>query len=169
MGIPPLKHVIDGNATSQNAFTTQVVQIAVGTINPNSYTTPAQVRNGSLIRKITLQFDYIDQQVSALDTMDWYIWFNIGGAQARPDPVGTNPSVLKNQIFHQDGALSMQLQATAVSTYVPWVNKWRLEIAVPRAFQQVNENDTIELVYRTTQNAGVSNFKWKIIYKEIFP
>lgn len=174
MAIPPLKHVIDGNNIAAAINTTQVVQIAVGTVNPNSYTTQAQCRNGSLIKKLTIQLDIVSTTPSAtvanaINTIDWYVWFNIGGAQARPNPNAVNSSVLKNQIFHQDGTLVCNYIATSVGGIPVWKNSWRIEINVPKSLQQLNENDVIELCYIGSDTAASAGVKYRIIYKEIFP
>lgn len=169
MAIPPLKHVIDQVVMGANMSTVQNFPIAQGTVNPNSYTTAYQVRNGSIIRTITLELDYQDGVVNASNTFDWYIWFNIGGAQARPNPNSVNISVIKNQIFHQDGALYKIGFSTGVGLYPVDTKKWRLVIQVPRSFQQVNENDTIEFVYINSNNNATADLKAKVIYKEIFP
>lgn len=168
MGIPPLKHVIDQQVVQANMFTTQNFPIAQGTINPNSYTTAYQVRNGSIISQIIVELDFLDQ-TAGVNFFDWYVWFNIGGTQARPNPNSVNVSVIKNQIFHQDGALWANISATAVGYLPIWTGKWRIVIDVPKAWRQVNENDTIEFVYITSTNTASSSLKAKIIYKEIFP
>lgn len=170
MPIPPLKHIVEVVDTNANrSVTPLVVQIAVGTVNPNSYTTQAQCRNGSLIKKLTIQLDVVDAAVNNVGTIDWYVWFNIGGVQTRVFPNVLNASVTKNQVFHQDGALVVSNQVTAVGIVVPWVNKWRIEINVPRSLQQVNENDTIELVMGTNVGSATTSTKCRVIYKEIFP
>lgn len=145
-------------------------QIAIGTINPNSYVTPQQVRNGSKITKLSLQIDYIDDSiVSENSTVDWYVWFNIGGTQARPNPAAINSSVIKNQVFHQDGTMTDALIFSNAGYGQPWKNSWRLEVNVPRSLQQINESDTIEFVIQGGPNTAHSNIKFRCIYKEIFP
>lgn len=172
VAIPPLKHVVDQVVTNANisaAF--QVFPICVGTINPNSYATATQCRNGSLVKKLTLQIDVVDLNGSggAPNEIDWYIWFNIGGVQARVNPNLINGSVTKNQIFHQDGAMICMNIITAVGIEVPWVHKWRVEIMIPRSLQQINENDAIEAVFSSSVNAATTSIKFRAIYKEIFP
>lgn len=171
MTMPPLKHIIDNNNGLVNISSTpNVTTIAVGTINPNSYSTPSQVRNGSLVKKLTVQLDIIDTNPSSIEYIDWYLWFNIGGTQSRPFPdLTVDTSNLRNQIFHQDGTACYFGQATAASYVVPWKNSWRLEVNVPRAWQQLNENDKIELVVGGGANVAGILIKVKVIYKEIFP
>lgn len=171
MPIPPLKHIVETVDTGANrSVTPLVVQLAVGTVNPNSYTTQAQCRNGSLIKKLNIQLDVIDSgEPGSAGTIDWYVWFNIGGVQSRVFPNLTNASVTKNQIFHQEGALVQNANMTAVGAYVPWKNSWRIELNVPKSLQQVNENDVIELVLGTNINSATTSTKVRVIYKEIFP
>lgn len=170
MVMPPLKHIVDTQLSLGNiSVTLQVVQIAVGTVNPNSYTTQAQVRHGSLVKKLTIQLDIVDLSQGTVDFYDWYVWFNIGGVQARANPNNLNPSVTKNQVFHQDGCLDVKTNLSATGVYVPWIHKWRIEISIPPAFQRVNENDVIELVVQGGPNTNSTSLKARVIYKEIFP
>lgn len=169
--MPPLKHIIDNNNGLVNISSTpNVTTIAVGTINPNSYSTPSQVRNGSLIKKLTIQLDIIDANTNSIEYIDWYVWFNIGGTQARPFPDSTvDTNNLRNQIFHQDGMLAYNASVTAAG-YIPiWKNSWRVELNVPASWQQLNENDKIELVIGGGANTTEIAIKVKVIYKEIFP
>lgn len=145
-----------------------VYQIAIGTVNPNSYTVPQQVRNGSKIVKLNIEVDFVDVAIT-VGTFDAYVWFNIGGTQARPVPGAANPAVIKNQIMHQIGCLTQLFQSTAVGIASPWMHKFRLEINVPRSLQQINENDTIEFVFQTSIAAATSSVKFRCIYKEIYP
>lgn len=169
-GYPPIKHIIDSFQTGQNVFATPlVIPLAIGTVNPNSYSNPTQCRNGSIITKLTVQLDFMDSQFNSLDAYDWYIWFNIGGTQARPQANLVNSSTLKNQVFHQDGFIVFNPQATAVGSTALWKNSYRLDLNIPRGLQQLNENDTIEIVILGGPNAGSLMVKAKVIYKEIFP
>lgn len=169
-GYPPIKHVIDRQSGPDNiSATPKVIAFAVGTVNPNSYSNDTQCRNGSIITNAILQIDIIDQQLNSLDFIDWYVWFNIGGTQTRPQANLVNSSTLKNQVFHQDGGLFVSLQATAVGSTVPWKGSWRLPLKIPKALQQLNENDTLELVIQGGPNSSSVTTKVKIIYKEIFP
>lgn len=171
--MPPLKHVIDnifvGTNSSYAGGAANVTQIAIGTINPNSYTTQQQVRNGSIIKKITLQIDLMSTNTNSIDIFDWFVWFNIGGTQPRPTANLVNPSVIKNQVFHQDGCMFTVQVTSAVGVWTPRVSSWRVEINIPRSLQQINENDVIELVQQGGANASNTHMKVKVIYKEIFP
>lgn len=166
----PIKHVIDRTYGPINVSATpQVIAFAVGTVNPNSYSNDTQVRNGCLISKVTIELDLIDTQTNSLDFYDWYVWFNIGGVQSRPQANLVNSSTLKNQVFHQDGCLVYNAQSTASGFYIPWKNSWRIELSIPRGFQQINENDALEIVIFGGPNATSLIVKAKVIYKEIFP
>lgn len=173
MGYPPLKHVVDNIFVSQNSSyaggAPLVTQIAIGTVNPNSYTTQQQVRNGSLIKKLTLQVDLIDHNVNTVDIYDWFVWFNIGGNQPRPTANLVNTSPIKNQVFHQDGAMFLAEQITAAGVYMPRTASWRVEINLPRSLCQINENDVLEFVLQGGPNTTTTHMKVKVIYKEIFP
>lgn len=170
MAIPPLKHIIDQQVSGANISAgNQTFILAKGVVNPNSYTTATDCRNGSIITSMSIQLDITDQALNSIDFYDWYVWFNIGGAQSQPTPNSTNISVIKNQIFHQDGSLHLNNQLTAVGVYMPRIATWRLQIQIPRSFRQLNENDQIELVIRGGPNSTGTSIKLKVIYKEIFP
>lgn len=112
----------------------------------------------------------MDNNVNSIEYIDWYVWFNIGGTQSRPFPdVTVDTSNLRNQIFHQDGTIAFNTDATFVGFVPIWKNSWRLELNVPRAWQQLNENDKLELVIGGGANAANIYIKVKIIYKEIYP
>lgn len=169
--IPPLKHVINGYANNVNLSTTTIFDLAVGVLNPDSYTTAVNVRNGSIIRNLNVAIDWLTGDVPGTehDSFDWYIWFNVNGAQTVANPQTVNASHLKNQIFHQDGTISCVQEATAVGFSNANVSKWRLNIAVPRWAQQLNDGDKIQLVMITTKNATISDYRFQVIYKEVFP
>lgn len=166
-----MKHVVQVYATAQNLSAAgNGVTLAVGTENPDPYTNVTNVRNGSIIRQIILQIDWLKFENSQYhESYEWYVWFNINGAQTQPDPQSTNASHLKNQIFHQDGTICAVVQATAVGLLTPREHKWRVVINIPRAYQQLNVGDKIELVHRTVNATADSDYRIVAIYKEIFP
>lgn len=173
MGIPPLKHVLDDLFSIAAATSSvQIVTLAVGTINPNYYSNNNNVRNGSKITKINLLLDFTPYATVPTDAdvqmqYDWYVAFNINGAQVLPNPNAVGSSSLQSQVFHQDqGTFNFNGSNTnSMPSHVV-----RLTIDVPRTWQQLNENDTIEFRIQksvmATQQLGV---KLKCIYKEIFP
>lgn len=167
-----MKHIIQVYQNQQNISATgNGVTLAVGTENPDPYTNPTNVRNGSIIRQITLQIDVCESDYTATqhDTYEWYVWFNVNGAQTQPDAQSTNASHLKNQIIHQDGCIMEQIGYTAAGVVPIPVSKWRLVINVPRWAQQLNVGDKIELVHRTSVATAHVNYRIVAIYKEIFP
>lgn len=175
MGYPPLKHVLDDLFSIAPATTaTQVVTLAVGTINPNYIGTNNQVRNGSLVTKLTILLDIGPTANTPLDAdgslfYDWYIAFNIAGAQALPNPNAVGGSVLAPQVFHQDQGMFDFTNSGTVVSY-PAAHVIRVEVNVPKSWQRLNDTDTIEL--RFQKSAMISqtlNVKLKCIYKEIFP
>lgn len=173
MAQPPLKHVLDdllvipaGNVTDQ------VVILAKGTLNPTYYTNNNQVRNGSIITSMNILIDfYITDALNDADfalLYDWYIGFNINGAQTMPNPNSVGSTPLQSQIFHQDGGVFPL--TTASATAFPGVQLIRLNLKIPKMWHQVNENDQIELhVIKSIQASNKLNCKIKVIYKEIFP
>lgn len=169
--IPPHKHIVQVYQTAQNISAAgNGVTLAVGTLNPDPYTNVTNVRNGSIIRQIHLQIDVLWQDSAAHhDSYEWYVWFNINGAQTQPDPQSTNASHLKNQIIHQDGRITSNVVFSSVGIFEPRVSRWRLVINIPRWAQQLNDGDKIELVHRNAVNAAIVDYRIVAIYKEIYP
>lgn len=168
--IPPMKHIIMTQQNAVNLSTQGTYILAVGTENPDPYTNVTNVRNGSIIRQIILQIDFANTSTADnVDAIDWYVWFNINGAQTKPSNTNPNASHLKNQIFHQDGALLPVKNWTNVGFQYAPVAKWRVVINIPRTYQQINLGDTIELVMTSQINAANMSYKITAIYKEIYP
>lgn len=167
--IPPMKHVVEGFPIGDTGAAVKTIDIAVGTENPDPYTNPTNVRNGSLITAITCQIDFDATLVSTVG-FDWYVWFNIAGAQAVVNPAGgVNISKTKNQIFHQDGGIQDTIADTAAAITNVGIMKWRLTINIPKSYQQINFGDKIQFVYYSTVGGGANNLKYRFIYKEIYP
>lgn len=173
MGIPPLKHVLDDLLVIPAATVTdQVLIIAKGTINPNYYANNNQVRNGSIITSLNILIDfYITDALNDADfaqLYDWYVAFNINGAQTLPNPNNVGSSPLQSQIFHQDqGVFPL---TTANATAFPAPHLIRLKLDIPKMWRQINDNDQLELhIIKSIQGSNKLNAKIKIIYKEIFP
>lgn len=166
-----MKHIIATQQNHQNfsTGTGAYYVLAVGTENPDPYTNATNVRNGSIIRAITIQFDVSSKMQSDVDAIDWYVGFNIAGQQTMPDPTAVNASKIKNQIFHQDGALFEAAQITAAGFGNCPRAVFRVTIAVPRAYQQINLGDQIELHMKSQYNAGTITYRLLAVYKEIFP
>lgn len=177
MGMPPLKHVVDDLLNiPYNNTSVQTITLAKGVINPNYVSSNTDVRNGSKITKITILIDCIPLLVSdTSDVMifDWYVAFNIAGAQALPAPNSVGGSDLLQQVFHQDQGMIQLVNNSGVgiaATNTPYVV--RLELNIPRAWQVLNRDDQIQLLVAKSALLNTSNamyFKVKAIYKEIYP
>lgn len=175
MGMPPLKHVIDDLlAIPYNNVSVQTITLAKGTINPNYVTTNTDVRNGSKITKITLEIDIIptvSYDANQLCFYDWYIAFNVAGAQTLPNPNTVGGSDLLNQVFHQDQGI-FQFVSANNSGPVNSAHVIRLSLNIPRTWQVLNRDDQIQLLVQKSALATTGNslqFKVKCIYKEIYP
>lgn len=177
MGMPPLKHVIDDILNiPYNNTSVQTITLAKGTINPNYTTTNTDVRNGSKITKITILIDIITNvcnDTASVCFYDWYVAFNIAGAQTLPNPNSVGGTDLLGQIFHQDqGALQMVGTNTGPVSAIIGPQVIRLELNIPRAWQVINRDDQLQLlVQKSSMNnsANAFQFKVKAIYKEIYP
>lgn len=168
MRIPPLKHVNDDFISIANNVL-QTVDLAVGTLNPDPYTNQNNVKNGSIVTGLELLIDVAWETLNAgstPDTLDWYVWFNVNGAQTNPTPGATNASHLKNQIFHEEQ--DMHYVPISGNTVLMPNKLWRAHISIPRGYQQINEGDKIQLCFKKTLSY-TCDIKIKCIYKEIFP
>lgn len=173
MGIPPQKHVVDSGSTSVTSTAKTSFEIAKGVINPDYSANPSNVRVGSIIKGIVLQFDAV-MDVGASNAnniyLDWYVGFNIDGQQTAqlPNPGSVGSSDIMQQIFHEDGAI-LKVPSTA-SVNSQWQNpvSWRLYIKVPKSWEKLNRGDQIQLYFKfdTAQKCWI---KVKAIYYEIFP
>lgn len=172
--IPPLKHVVDDllNIPAATA-SVQIVTLAVGTVNPNYVVNNNNVRNGSLVTKMTLLLDISPSGGLTTDASfnmyyDWYICFNIAGAQVLPAPNSVGGSVLAPQIFKQEQGIFAF--ANAVQTSYPAPHVLRIDLSIPRSYQRINDTDTIEFrIQKSVMTSQALNIKLKCIYKEIFP
>lgn len=166
MGIPPLKHIVESLILSEAGNVTRAIDLAVGTLNPDPYTNANNVRNGSIIRQLIVEIDaaVAAGTINEQSALDWYVWFNIAGSQTVVSPTLLNASTTKNQVFKQDGSLIEHTQSGGV-----WLHKWRLVIDIPRSYQQINDLDKIQFVYRWFGADSVHDLKYRFIYKEIFP
>lgn len=166
--MPPMKHILNDSITLTNNNTIQSLDIAVGTLNPDPYTTNNVVKAGSVVGDIHLLLDIVQEAASPTNNpqVDMYVWFNVAGAQTKPVPGNEGSSDLKNQIFWQEQAQLDHYVGTS-----PWINKWRAVIKVPKWARQLNKDDKIQFVWQWTgmQASVAVDHKWKFIYKEYYP
>lgn len=171
MAQPPHKHVIDVTNSAEAGAAVRTIQLALGVLNPDPYTNVTNVKAGSKVTMITVMLDCMQEVMNSgtIDYLDWYIWFNINGAQGQPQPALVGSNHLKTQVFHQEQCL---IDFYTSRTDAGWVRNpskvFRLNISIPRSWQIVNDGDAIELVYKYA--AGLNHTtKCKAIYKEIYP
>lgn len=163
--MPPQKHIYQSAGFFTNFNTNGTFILAKGVLNPDPYTNHNNVRNGSLIKAITIQLDWAVDVSPHEEVLEWYVWFNVGGAQTQPDPQAVGNSILKNQVFHQDGGFAALF--SSIGAVRP--RSWRVTVMVPRSLQQINESDQIELVMKTGDNSASCAYRVCAIYKEYFP
>lgn len=178
MVFPPLKHVVDDLLLIPAAtVATQIITLAVGTINPNYTSSNTNVRNGSKVTRLNLMLDIaptFGADVDAFVLYDWYIAFNIAGAQSLPAPNAVGNSDYLTQVFHQDQGVFQLIPTVNPATGISNSHVIRLTLDIPKAWQVVNKDDTIEfhiiksVMGNVAANSGLQ-VKLKCIYKEIFP
>lgn len=168
---PPKKHIVDNLINIPAANTSvQILTLAVGTFNPNYVTNSNNVKAGSKIAKMLLQIDavaYPPNDANSALIFDWFVCFNIAGAQTFAAPNSAASDTKTNQIFHQEqGILSLPTALGGVPP--PYV--MRLSIDIPKSWQILNDLDTIELhIAKNVLVSAAFFFKVKAIYKEIYP
>lgn len=163
---PPQKHVIESNALLEASNVSRDIDIAIGAINPDPFTNLNQVRAGSYVQAVSIQLDFaIDDAVAVGNPvlLEWFIWYNINGAQTPPTPLLIGQSHLKNQVFIADGALVSAQDARRGAVF-------RLILRIPKTYQMINDGDKITLRYKYISGTAVNcDTRWKFIYKEYFP
>lgn len=169
---PPLKHVVQyiGNGLGTGNIS-QV--LAVGTLNPDPYTNPTNIKATNIIRKIILLIDVGLQgdefAAASIVDFDVYLGFNINGAQPMPIASSVMTSHISNQVFWQEQA-KMFLTTGAAATAQPKSSIWRVEVKIPPSWSKLGDGDTLELHWSVQAGAGVTwNVKWTAIYKEVYP
>lgn len=162
------KHVIDLLLIGNDISGVVSYQLALGTLNPDYFTNRDNVRAECRIASMTYQFDVEIQTQAAVatQTIDWYIGFNINNLQAMPAPGAIGLSHIKNQIFHEEGAL-LSSPTTALSSTQFAHATWRGVLHIPRQWQQVNDGDTIKLFVKSNSATTTFNGKLKVIYTEL--
>lgn len=173
MGIPPLKHVVDDLLTITPATASvQTITLAKGTINPNYITNNTDIRNGSIIRSMTLQLDIsVNNPTDANGSIDydWYVGFNIANAQSLPNPNSVGGSDLAPQIFHQDQG-QFGMSTTAGTGVCPASHVVRLVLKVPRSWSKFANDDQLQFrIQKSVTNGTALLVKLRAIYYEIFP
>lgn len=171
MGIPPQKHVIDSGATSITSTTKSTVELAKGVLNPDYSANPSNVRVGSVVTGMVIQLDVTPDEGSFNANpvyFDWYIGYNIDGAQTQPNPGAVGSSDLMSQVFHEDGSLSLLPTAAQLAGQFLKQTSWRLYVKIPKSYQKLMRGDIINLVFKF--DTAIKHWiKVKVIYYEIFP
>lgn len=171
----PIKHILDDTVTDEAGAVVRTINIVQGVTGADPYNVAqSQVNAGSaVVRRIHLMLEVAINvgivNVALLDRFDWYVWFNVAGAQAAPDPRTAGQSDLKNQIFHMGHGLMGG--PTAVNSAQQQAYKaflvYDLIINVPTWAQKINKDDTIELKYVHSDSAANKWIKMKAIFMEI--
>lgn len=172
----PIKHILDDFVNNEAGGVTRSINLVTGINNANPYdTVQSRVNAGSaIVRQIHLMVTWRRNYTavagaSAVSQLDWYVWFNIAGAQTRPTPNAAGSNDLKNQIFHQDCALLGQNEGAGVtdlSKDSEAHGTWNVTINVPKWAQKINMDDNIELVYLLSDASANVIVKMKAIFME---
>lgn len=169
----PIKHILDDTVTDEAGGVVRTIFLCQGVTAADPYNAAqSQVNAGSAIVKrlhIMLEFALNNNIASTtlMNRLDWYIWFNVAGAQAAPDPRTAGQFDLKNQIFHMGHAfMGGRTIATGILDQKSSV-VYDLIINIPTWAQKINKDDTIELKYVHSEVTANKWLKLKAIFQEI--
>lgn len=174
--MPPMKHIVDTTVTDEAGAVIRQLPIAIGTVNPDPYNAlNYQVKAGSIIATINMEVEiWINNKTTAStiisDRLDWFIWFNVAGAQSPPDPRTAGTADTKNQILHiQQAVLGCSTVAVTSALNVTQRVTYAFPIHLPKWARQLMKDDRIELVYVFSDSAATHNLKMKNVYLEFYP
>lgn len=171
----PIKHILDDTVINEAGAAVRTINLVQGVTAADPYAAAqSQVNAGSaVIRQILLMLEVsVDQALAESsgfqDRFDWYIWFNVAGAQAAPDPRTAGQYDLKNQIFHMGHALlaGASVATTNMGNTAMGRASWEVKINIPTWAQKINKDDTIELKYVHSDAAANKWLKMKAIFME---
>lgn len=170
----PIKHVLDDLVTSEAGGALRTIVLARGVTAADPYgAAQSQVNAGSAVittMHVMLEFLINNQAVASgvvYDALDWYIWFNVAGAQTRPTANAVGQSDLKNQVFRQGHSL-MGASTVTTSQFARYSRVvYEFDIKIPTWAQKINKDDQIELNYLFSDAAATHFTKMKVIFKEI--
>lgn len=171
----PIKHILDDTVVDEAGNAVRTIHLAQGVINADPYNAAqSQVNGGSaVVKHMNLMFEcYINNKVNVstllYDRFDFYIWFNVAGAQSAPDPRTAGQNDLKNQIFHMDQSI-LGASTVAVTNAIGNISgrsTWNIKIKIPTWAQKINKDDCIDFVYVFSDAAAVHVLKLKCIFME---
>lgn len=171
----PIKHILDDTVVDEAGAVVRSIGLVFGVTAADPYgAAQSQVNAGSaVVTSIQMMLSwFIDNKVNAstltYDRLDWYIWYNIAGAQARPDPRTAGQFDLKNQIMHMGSAILGANTAANANGNAQQVGRvdYDFYFKVPKWAQKINKDDVIELVYVFSDAAAVHTTKLKAIFME---
>lgn len=172
----PIKHILDDTVTDEAGAVVRSIHLCQGVTGADPYAAAQSAVNAgsAIVKRIHLMLEVaVNNSIvnnAYFDRFDWYIWFNIAGAQSAPDPRTAGQYDLKNQIFHQGHAL-LGVAVTAASNNGSFVQAgratWDMIINIPTWAQKINKDDLIDLVYVHSDSAANKWLKLKAIYFEI--
>ena len=122
-------------------------------------TNDTDVKRGSVIKAMYLICDGCGLGgTGVLNNMDFYLWKNVGANLSPPSPVAVGTSNEKRFVFRQWHFMIMRNQDGNLPFH------WEGWIRIPRKYQRMATDDTIDLVILNTA-ALTGHFSGLIIYK----
>lgn len=171
----PIKHIVDLTVTDEAGAATRQYPLVKGYTAADPYNSLGYPVNAgsSIVTHLDIELNvWVNNKTTAstglTDKFNWFIWFNVSGAQTPPDPRNVTASDLKNQVFHQ--GIGMLGTATAVSTsnINAKMNLYNIHLSlkIPKWAQAINKDDVIEFVYYFGDSAANHNVSLQAIFKE---
>lgn len=171
----PIKHIVDLTVTDEAGAATRQYPLVKGYTAADPYNSLGYPVNAgsSIVTHLDIELNvWINNKVTVsnndTDKFNWFIWFNVSGAQTPPDPRNVTASDLKNQVLHQGvavigsaTAVNPSLQNGKMALY-----NIHLSLKLPRWAQAINKDDVIEFVYYFGDAPAVHNIALQAIFKE---
>lgn len=171
----PVKHIVDLTVTDEAGGATRQYPLVKGYTAADPYNSLGYPVNAgsSIVTHLDIDLTaWVNNKTTTstnlTDKFNWFIWFNVSGAQTPPDPRNVTASDLKNQVFHQGmGVLgcATTAQITQQNAKMGMYNI-HLSLVVPKWARAINKDDVIEFVYYWGDSVAVHNVALQCIFKE---
>lgn len=171
----PIKHIVDLTVTDEAGAAIRQYPLVKGYTAADPYNSLGYPVNGgsSIVTHLDIELNaWINNKTTTstilTDKFNWFIWFNVSGAQTPPDPRNVTASDLKNQVLHQGiGILGAGVTAATLMTNAKMgLYNIHLSLKLPKWAQAINKDDVIEFVYYFGDSVAVHNVSLQCIFKE---
>lgn len=172
----PIKHIVDLTVTDEAGAATRQYPLVKGYTAADPYNSLGYPVNAgsSIVTHLDIELNaWVNNKVTTstglTDKFNWFIWFNVSGAQTPPDPRNVTASDLKNQVLHQGvGIIGVSSSAALGNFHQAKVGLYNIHLSLklPRWAQAINKDDVIEFVYYWGDSVATHNISLQAIFKE---